>query len=151
MKLTLYYFGKRNELTAAEDDLVRKINFRCSLEVLCLPQAGITDPEICKIREGDALLKKISPTDYLIALDEHGAVYTSIQFAAQLKKDFIARTHLTFVVGGAYGLSEAVLRRADATLSLSSMVWTRNLARHMTLEQLYRALEIDGGSNFHKG
>jgi len=53
-------------------------------------------------------------------------------------------------MGGAHGLHEDVLSRANVKLRFGKMIWTRNLFRNMALEQLYRALEIDGGGNFHK-
>ncbi|MCF7812749.1 23S rRNA (pseudouridine(1915)-N(3))-methyltransferase RlmH [Candidatus Gracilibacteria bacterium] len=94
--------------------------------------------------------KKIVQQDFLIALDEKGEQMNSIEFSQFLKKIFVDHETAHIVLGGAYGLSDKILHRADKKISFGPMVWTRNLARLMTLEQLYRALEIDGGGNFHK-
>jgi len=82
--------------------------------------------------------------------DEKGEPFNSPSFASWMEKHIEDNRQIVFVIGGAYGLDERALERADATISLGGMVWTRNLARHMVLEQIYRALEIAGGGNFHK-
>lgn len=151
MKLKLYYFGKPREIKPAEQELIRRIGFRAEIELISLSQAGIkTSPEKIKQLEAEKLLAKITDTEFLIALDERGKQYDSPTFANWLKKQFVTHGTISLVIGGAYGLDRLVLERANSKLSFGSMVWTRNLVRHMTLEQLYRALEIDGGGNFHK-
>jgi len=74
----------------------------------------------------------------------------SVEFAHQFKKWIVDRGEVHFVIGGAYGLDQKIISRANYLLSFGRMVWTRNLFRKMACEQIYRALEIEGGSNFHK-
>lgn len=150
MKLKVYFFGKANEVTDWEQKYVKRIGFRSDVELVALPQAGLRDEAKNKAKEADAFLKKIENRDFVVVLDEHGKNLDSVQFSAQLKSALVEHSTVIFVVGGAYGLDNRILERANLKLSFGKAVWTRNLVRLMLLEQLYRALEIDGGSHFHK-
>jgi 23S rRNA (pseudouridine1915-N3)-methyltransferase len=150
MKIKLYFFGKKNEITPREEELIKRIGFRSSLEIIPLAQAGVTDVTKAKKKEAELLLNKICVQDFVIAFDEHGKELDSIQFSSQLKNWLVERGEVVFVIGGAHGLDESILTRANVKLRFGQMVWTRNLFRLMALEQLYRALEIDGGGHFHK-
>lgn len=101
-------------------------------------------------KEGQAILTKIKPGDYVAALCIDAPQMESEELAR-----FVAHTEgmgrrLTFVVGGSLGLSEAVLARADTRLSMSKMTFPHQLARVMLLEQLYRAHKINAGERYHK-
>jgi len=150
MKLKIYFFGKKNEIIDWEQKHLKRIGFRVSVELIALNQAGLSDVQKTKSKESELFLSKISDRDFIIVLDENGKNLDSVQFSSWLKKNLEDQGTVTLVIGGAHGLGEKVLQRANAKISLGAMVWTRNLARLMLLEQLYRALEIDGGGNFHK-
>lgn len=150
MKIKLYFFGKKNEITSREEELMKRIGFRSSIEIIPLAQAGIPESEKAKEKEGDLLLNKICVQDFVIVFDEHGQELDSLQFSSQLKNWLVERGEVVFIIGGAHGLAESVLSRANMKLRCGKMVWTRNLFRLMALEQIYRALDIDGGGKFHK-
>lgn len=150
MKLKVYFFGKKNEITEWEQKYCKRIGFRAQIELIPLHQAGLSDVTKTKSKEADNFLNKISDQLFVVALDENGQSFDSPGFSAWLKERLVDHGQVVFVVGGAHGLDDRILARANAKLRLGKMVWTRNLARLMLLEQLYRALEIDGGSNFHK-
>ena len=150
MKIKLYFFGKQNELTEREQELIKRISFRSKIEVIALAQAGIKESEKAKEKEAESFLNKISDHEFVVAFDENGKDMTSIEFSEWLKGKLVEYSEVTFVIGGAHGLADSILDRADIKLRCGKMVWTRNLFRNMALEQLYRALEIDGGGNFHK-
>ncbi len=137
-------------MTPREEELIKRIGFRASIELIALPQAGVTDDIKAKQKESELFLSKITEKDFLVAFDEHGKELDSLQFSSQLKNWLVERGEVSFVIGGAHGLDEATLSRANVKLRFGQMVWTRNLFRLMALEQLYRALEIDGGGHFHK-
>ena len=149
MKIKLSFFGKTSEVTEREKELLKRISFRCPAEMQAMPQAGVRRGG-CKTMEAEKLLSKLDSSDFLVALDEKGQEMTSVEFSKKLKRWLTEHGTVHFVVGGAYGLSESVLKRANVTLSFGRMTWTRELARLMLCEQVYRAGEIDGGSNFHK-
>jgi len=87
----------------------------------------------------------------LVALDAHGAAWSSIELARRLAGWRDAGTAaVAFAIGGADGLGGAVIKRADAVLSLGPMTWPHLLVRGMLLEQLYRAQQIRAGHPYHR-
>ena len=93
----------------------------------------------------DALSKRKNAKVY--ALAEEGTTYTSIAFASELLN--LQGKPSVFIIGGAYGLNPEVKDRADVCLSLSPFTFTHEIARVLILEQLYRAVSINTGSNYH--
>ena len=150
MKIKLYFFGKSREITEREKELAKRIGFRAKMEIIDISQAGITDVSKAKKEESAKFLKKIDNKSFVIAFDEHGKHFDSVEFSRDLQKNLENHGEVIFVIGGAHGLGSEILVRANQKISFGKMVWTRNLVRHMALEQIYRALEIAGGSNFHK-
>ena len=103
-----------------------------------------------KQEEGEKLLQKIEPTDHLILLDEKGKEFTSRAFARQLEGLMVQSVRqVIFVVGGPYGFSEAVYKRANNKISLSKMTFPHQLVRLVFLEQLYRAMTILKNEPYH--
>ncbi|MFZ1688181.1 MAG: 23S rRNA (pseudouridine(1915)-N(3))-methyltransferase RlmH [Flavobacteriales bacterium] len=115
-----------------------------------LPEAGKGDAAFKSKWEGEKILAALQPGELLVALDERGKLLSSPAFAAQLGKwRDGGRQRIAFVVGGAYGLTDAVRERADLVLSLSPMTFPHQLVRVLFAEQLYRALSILKGSPYH--
>ncbi len=103
-----------------------------------------------KDREGKALLDQISPGDELVLLDSEGAEFSSPGLANWIEKRMLAGSRqVTFVVGGPYGFSEAVYKRADSRMSLSRLTFPHQLVRLLFVEQLYRAMTIIKGEPYH--
>lgn len=93
---------------------------------------------------------KIEAADYLVLLDEKGAERTSVEAAAWIQKlQNRAPRRLLFVVGGAYGFSDAWYARADEQWSLSRLTFSHQMVRVIFLEQLYRAHTILKGEKYH--
>ena len=102
-------------------------------------------------REGERVLQKLSPQDYVIALCVEGKQLSSEKLADTLQTLFSdGRGRVAFVIGGSLGLSDAVKKRADMRLSVSEMTFPHQLFRVMLLEQLYRAAKINAGERYHK-
>lgn len=100
--------------------------------------------------EGEAILRLLTPSDYLMLLDEHGAELRSIEFADLVEKRMSAGIkRLVFLIGGPYGFSEAVYARANGKLSLSKMTFSHQIVRAIFLEQLYRAFTILKNEPYH--
>lgn len=119
-------------------------------EIPELKKAAALSREQIKEKEGELILKQLSPQDTLILLDEHGAQYRSLEFAAWLEKQLAGGgRNLFFTIGGAYGFSEAVYERANGKLSLSKMTFSHQLVRTIFAEQLYRAFTILKGEPYH--
>lgn len=103
-----------------------------------------------KEKEGELILKKLSPTDLLVLLDEKGKQYASEDFAAYLQKKMNAGTkQLVFVVGGPYGFSEDIYQKAQGKLSLSKMTFSHQMIRLFFIEQLYRGFTILKNEPYH--
>ena len=104
-----------------------------------------------RAREAELILAALPAGARLVALDEHGANWSSRELAERLAawRDQGTAT-LAFAIGGAEGLGRAVIQRADAILSLGAMTWPHLLVRGMLLEQLYRAQQILAGHPYHR-
>ena len=100
--------------------------------------------------EGEAIMRVITDSDFVMLLDEHGAELRSIEFADLLQRRMLAGTkRLIFVIGGPYGFSDAVYQRANSKLSLSKMTFSHQIVRAIFTEQLYRAFTILKNEPYH--
>jgi len=103
-----------------------------------------------KEKEGEVLLQKLIPSDFVVLLDEKGKEMRSLQFADFLQKQMnTGLKNLVFVIGGPYGFSEEVYRRANTKVALSQMTFSHQLVRLIFLEQLYRGLAILNNHPYH--
>jgi 23S rRNA (pseudouridine1915-N3)-methyltransferase len=102
-------------------------------------------------REGDRLLDMLGDGVLVVACDENGTMMRSAEFAGWLRveRERAARD-VAFVIGGAYGLADEVLQRADKRLALTRWTLPHELARLVLAEQLYRAGTILRGEPYHK-
>ena len=103
-----------------------------------------------KAREGALLLAAIPDNSLILALDERGKAFDSAAFARQFAAWRERSANLAFVIGGADGLTEAVLEKASTRLAFGAMTWPHMLVRAMLLEQLYRAHTILTGHPYHR-
>lgn len=123
------------------ENYLKKIKF---IEVLTIKDEKGNNTELLKSKEGQKLLNK--GVGYVIALSEDGEQLDSISFAQKLKE----LPEVTFIIGGAFGLSQEVKDKADFLLSLSKMTFPHELAFLMLVEQIYRAERILEGHPYHK-
>jgi 23S rRNA (pseudouridine1915-N3)-methyltransferase len=112
-------------------------------------ESGGLTPETIKFKEGERLQVQIPPKSFVTVLDPKGRECTTEEFAAWLSKREALARPLAFLIGGHWGLAEAVLAAADERLSLSRLTLTHELARLILLEQLYRAMTIKMGHPYH--
>lgn len=130
-----------------------RIEHYCRFSIVEIPElknAKAMSRDQIKIKEGNLILKAVSPSDLVILLDEKGKTCTSVSWAQDLeqKMSHISRD-MVFVIGGSYGFSQDVYSRANQLLSLSSMTFSHQLVRVIFLEQLYRAFTIIKGEPYH--
>jgi len=103
-----------------------------------------------KSKEGEQILKKLNTSDVLILLDENGKQFTSIQFSEYLQKQMNGGLkNLVFVIGGPYGFSEEIYKRAQGKISLSKMTFSHQMVRLFFIEQLYRGYTILRNEPYH--
>jgi 23S rRNA (pseudouridine1915-N3)-methyltransferase len=118
-----------------------RLSHYLQFEVLELPSAR-GDDKASKAREGDALLAKVGPRDRLVALDEGGRMFNSLDFSRYISRTQNESRDLVFAVGGDAGLAASVISAAQLVMSLSPLTLPHRLARLVLVEQLYRAMTI---------
>lgn len=102
-------------------------------------------------KEGDALLKKIRPGDYVVALCVEGKQMDSEEFSTMFEQVAgSGKSNITFVIGGSDGMAEKVKETAHKRLSFSKMTLPHQLMRLVLLEQVYRGFKIQNGERYHK-
>jgi 23S rRNA (pseudouridine1915-N3)-methyltransferase len=107
--------------------------------------------DVRKAKEADALLAAVPAGAVIVALDEGGKAETSESFAKRVAAWCDQGTKcLAFLIGGADGHGETVLKRASLRLSLGAMTWPHMLVRGLLAEQLYRAHSILSGHPYHR-
>jgi 23S rRNA (pseudouridine1915-N3)-methyltransferase len=104
-----------------------------------------------KDKEGERILSHLKDDAHVIALAIDGELWSSEDLAAHLDKlGTYGTSHVTFVIGGSLGLSDAVLKRADKKLSFGRLTYPHQLMRLILVEQVYRAFRINRGEPYHK-
>ena len=139
-------------LAAGIDDYVSRICHYLPFAITVIPELKNTKnmtEEQQKVREGELIIQKIQPSDTVVLLDEHGKEFRSIEFADWLQKKQNTARRLVFVIGGPYGFSESIYKRADEQLSLSKMTFSHQMVRLLFVEQIYRACTIIKGEPYH--
>ena len=103
-----------------------------------------------KQKEGELILGKLNNTDSLILLDENGKQFDSVSFSSYLQKHMNSGVkQLVFVIGGPYGFSEEVYKKANGKISLSKMTFSHQMIRLFFIEQLYRGFTILKNEPYH--
>jgi len=121
------------------------------LELVELPAAkGALPPADARRREGEALLAKLGPDSWLVALDERGTLVDSVELSRLVATARDAGRELVFCIGGDEGLDPSVRERAWKVVALSRMTLPHRLARLVLMEQLYRAFSLLRGEPYHK-
>ncbi|MFD1485445.1 23S rRNA (pseudouridine(1915)-N(3))-methyltransferase RlmH [Lacticaseibacillus baoqingensis] len=104
-----------------------------------------------KAVEGQRILAKVKPRDWVIALAIEGKQRSSEAFAKELQElETYGHSDITFVIGGSLGLAPEVMKRADNTLSFGLLTMPHQLMRLVLIEQVYRAFMINAGRPYHK-
>ena len=155
MNIRLIVVGKTNAnyLKTGESNYEDRLKHYCKFEELIIPpikNGGKLLNKDLKIREGQLVLKNIDSIDHIILLDENGEFFSSVDFSNLLNKKLQSSAkRLVFVIGGAFGFSEEVYKRANSKLSLSKMTFSHQMIRLIFKEQLYRAFTILKGEKYH--
>ncbi|NCT73168.1 MAG: 23S rRNA (pseudouridine(1915)-N(3))-methyltransferase RlmH [Chitinophagaceae bacterium] len=155
MKIQLWSVGKAHEpyVKAGVEDFTRRAGNYFKVEWLLLPtpkNAGQLSEADLRKREGEMILQALEKDDYLVALDERGKMLSSEGLAQLLQTRANESTRrLIFLIGGAYGLDAAVMKRANLSWSLSQLVFPHQLVRLILAEQVYRACTILKNEKYH--
>ncbi len=102
-------------------------------------------------KESADIIKNIPQNAYVVAMCVEGQQMSSEDMAKLIaERENSGRPRMCFIIGGSFGLADAVKRRADVRLSMSKMTFPHHLARVMLAEQVYRGFKINEGSRYHK-
>ena len=141
------------EFQSIIDDYSERVTHYTPFEMTVIPELKNTkalSQEQQKTMEGDAIMRQLQDSDYVVLLDEHGKELRSVEFATWMgKKQQTVSRRLVFIIGGPYGFSPAVYERANEKLSLSRMTFSHQMVRMIFIEQLYRAFTILKGEHYH--
>jgi 23S rRNA (pseudouridine1915-N3)-methyltransferase len=155
MKLQFYSVGKPHESYVKEgvELFTKRIGHYYTADWHIIPppknMAALSEAEMKK-KEGDSILNFLQKDDYLILLDERGKNISSLQVAALIQQQANNSTKkLVFLIGGAYGVSDEVMKRANFKWSLSALVFPHQLVRLILAEQVYRACTIIKNEKYH--
>lgn len=159
MNITLISVGKLKEkyLKEAIDEYVKRLQRYCKISIIELqdektPDNASEKEELqIKDKEGEAILKVIKDTSYVIVLDLKGKMITSEEFSFYIQELGVSgKSDLVFIIGGSLGLAQSVINRANYKLCFSKMTFPHQLFRVMLLEQIYRAFRIIKNEPYHK-
>jgi 23S rRNA (pseudouridine1915-N3)-methyltransferase len=155
MKIFLWTIGKAHDSYVKEgiETFTKRISHYYPVEWKIFPSAknavNLSEEEIKK-SEAISILNALQNEDILVALDENGKQWNSIELAIfiQQKANESSR-NIIFLIGGAYGIGEMVLRKCHFKWSLSKLVFPHQLVRLILVEQIYRACTIIRNEKYH--
>ena len=155
MKVNFWVVGKTTDtyIIPGLTDYNKRLTKYCNYEYNELPAAKLgknSTPIETKLKEEKSILEKLEKSDFLILLDEKGKEFHSKGFGDYLSHhQMIGTKSLVFLIGGAYGFSEAIYKRANTKIALSQMTFTHQMVRLIFSEQLYRGFTITKGEKYH--
>lgn len=155
MKIQFYAIGREHELYVRPgvEDFTKRITRYYPIEwkIIAPPKnAGVLQEAELKQKEAGLLFEWLKKDDFLVALDETGKSMSSPELAVFLQSRANERVkQLIFLIGGAYGLHESVIKRANYIWSLSKLTFPHQLVRLILAEQVYRACTILRNEKYH--
>ncbi len=155
MNIKLIAIGKTDNknLQMLIDDYSKRLSFYIKFDLEIIPDIknvkNLSENQQ-KEKEGELILSKLTATDHLILLDENGTTHSSVGFSEFLQKKMNSGIKtLVFVIGGPYGFSENVYKKAQEKISLSKMTFSHQMIRLFVIEQLYRGYTILKNEPYH--
>lgn len=157
--INLIYVGniRENYLLAAAAEYEKRLSAYCRLVCTEIKEEKLPDDpsqaqtEAAMKKEGERILAVLPRKSMKIALCVEGKQLSSEEFSSLIKNaENSGFSQISFIIGGAFGLSEEVKKVCDFRLSLSKMTFTHRFARILLLEQIYRAENIAAGGKYHK-
>jgi 23S rRNA (pseudouridine1915-N3)-methyltransferase len=145
MKFTFISVGKKNDsdIEVAVADYTKRISRYFPIEWKLIPTSE-------KVKECESILKTIDGGDFVVVLDDKGKEMTTEELAGFIEKRMSASDKIiTFIIGGAYGFTEDVYKRANLKWSLSKLTFPHQLVRLILAESIYRAISVIKKEPYH--
>ncbi|MFT3705701.1 MAG: 23S rRNA (pseudouridine(1915)-N(3))-methyltransferase RlmH [Agriterribacter sp.] len=155
MKIQFCAIGKSDEAYVKEGvkDFTQRISryYPVEWKIIAPPKKGAAVQEAeWKTKEGVLIMEHVKKDDFLIALDERGKMLDSSKLASFIEVRLNESVkQMIFLIGGAYGIDETVLKRSNFIWSLSSLTFPHQLVRLILAEQVYRACTIIRNEKYH--
>lgn len=159
MKIQIVCIGKLKEhyWSEAVDEYEKRLSKYCDFQVVQLKEtrlpekASLAQEKSVIEEEGNLILKNIKEDSYVITLEIKGKNLSSEELSQKMENLMVdGKSHVTFVIGGSLGLSEAVSKRANFKLSFSKMTFPHQMIRVILMEQIYRGFKIIKNETYHK-
>jgi 23S rRNA (pseudouridine1915-N3)-methyltransferase len=156
MNVKIIAIGKIKEqyLKDAIKEYEKRLTPFCTFSIVELIAEQILDESLCeryKELEADRILQNIKPDSFVITLEIKGKMFSSEEFAQKLKDiAYTGVNDITFVIGGANGLSQRISNVSNLKLSFSKMTFTHQMVRMILTEQIYRAFKINNNEKYHR-
>lgn len=150
MGISILAVGKKHDswVTEGIERYQKRLRNPFMVEWVLLPHSSL-EGDRARQEESERILSRLKSTDYVVLLDERGKMLDSPALARQLEIVFNGSQSAVCIIGGAYGVNEAVRARANLVWSLSDLVFPHQLVRLMLVEQIYRAQQITSGTGYH--
>ena len=155
MTITLLAIGKtdNSELNSLISDYTKRLGHYVKFKLDIIPDLkkvkNLSEAQQ-KEKEGELILKHTTKSDVLILLDENGKQFSSVDFSKYLQKHMNSGIkNLILVIGGPYGFSDAIYKRAQGKISLSKMTFSHQMVRLFIIEQIYRGFTILRNEPYH--
>lgn len=150
MKLICVGKIKEKYLNEAIDEYKKRLSKYTKLDIIEVADVNCNEMDKVKKEEAKLILKHIKETDNVVILDINGQELSSVELTNKLCSLEVMNSNITFIIGGSYGLSEEVKKRANFSLSFSKLTFPHQLFRVILLEQIYRTYKIRNNENYHK-
>ncbi|MGG4493011.1 23S rRNA (pseudouridine(1915)-N(3))-methyltransferase RlmH [Brevibacillus reuszeri] len=156
MEMTVLTVGKMKDqsLRAGIEAYSSRLSVFCKMQIIEIPEEQLSDKmqaaDIEKRRndEGERILSHLTSEHYVMALSMKGRLWTPKRLSIEMEGlSARGQSQIAFVIGGALGLSEAVLDRSNEQLTISQKVFPHQLARLVLLERVYRAFQLSLGES----
>ena len=148
--ITILAIGKKHEdwVQPGLDRYEKRLKQPWDVRWELLPHSSL-DGQQARQEESERLLKRLDTSTIVVLLDETGKQLDSPTLADYCEQQFNHGKSITFIIGGAFGVTEELKTRVDFVWSLSPLVFPHQLVRLILIEQLYRAQEITRGGQYH--
>lgn len=155
MKITLIAVGKTDDKNVQQilEVYQKRLKHYVPFQITIIPNLKNTknmSVQQQQIKEGELILKQLSPSDCLFLLDEKGKMFSSIEFSDFLQKKMNSGIkNLVLAIGGAFGFSKDVYQKALGKIALSKMTFSHQMVRIFIAEQIYRGFTILKNEPYH--
>jgi 23S rRNA (pseudouridine1915-N3)-methyltransferase len=150
MSIYVIAVGKKHESWVNEgiERYQKRLRRLFKIEWNVIGHSGLNEAR-ARQEESQRIFSVINANDYVILLDERGKSVSSLELSTLLSSKLELSHRVVIIIGGAYGVDDTIIKRANFVWSLSKLVFPHQLVRLILTEQIYRSQEIASGNPYH--